>query len=76
MNDWDNVIPEERAAAMFSAHIDKKLRDAGHYSHVVSYVNADGNPRTIRCHARHVDETVARLKAYGDRVRDLAVQVL
>lgn len=76
MNDWDNMIPQDRADRMFAAHIDAQLCELGHYSHMISFVNADGRPRFIKCHARHVEETMARLRAYGDRCTELRCEAL
>lgn len=76
MNDWDNVIPQARADSMFSAHIDAQLRKLGHYSHTISFKNADGRPRFIKCHARHVEEHLNALRSYGDKCSDIQVQEL
>jgi hypothetical protein len=76
MNDWDNVIPQERADRMIASQIDAHLRKLGHYSHVISFTNADGLPRFIKCHERHVDEHLASLRSYGDRCSNIVVQAL
>ena len=66
-NDWDNLIPEDSANRMTAAQIDKHLRTLGCYSHMISFVNADGNPRFIRCHAHHVAEHMQKLVEYANK---------
>jgi len=75
MNDWDACISEDRAARMSAAHIDSQLRKVGIYSHLIQFINVDGRPRQIKCHARHVDETVERLRAYDSVDKPLNIRV-
>lgn len=76
MNDWDNVVPADRADRMMAHHIDAQLRKLGHYSHMISFTNAEGRPLFIKCHERHVEEHLAALRSYGDRCSDINVQEL